>query len=377
MRPFLNAIRSLESRPTEEIAYFLCLFFLGLLTPSSNIAQTSLTDTLSTEDLDYYLVQAFNADRPTNRQSINHLGIEGTILANGVAVTGVLEGYPAHDVGIRRGDIILTINGKPFHPVLTLNPGASRQIFEPDLTPVSLRYLRNNITRTSILDVVYENLYDSYRTATFNSVLQFNSGNKVIGYVRLWAISRSTNDLSTFREILSNLDQCDGIILDLRSGYGFLDYAHFASFLSYDEMKSTLGKDTFNENTSVNTALISGEIESSGSLTYRRPLGILIDSQTSGSSAFFASALAQLNRTVVIGDTSAGKFGTFHENKKITRPNGERIFLYHPGPYGKQYEFVNEGRGLIPDQKVLFPFNKNIAGDIQFDTAVLTLLSII
>jgi hypothetical protein len=51
--------------------------------------------------------------------------------------------------------------------------------------------------------------------------------------------------------------------------------------------------------------------------------------------------------------------------------------LYHPGPYGKQYEFVNEGRGLIPDQKVLFPFNKNIAGDIQFDTAVLTLLSII
>jgi C-terminal processing protease CtpA/Prc len=142
-------------------------------------------------------------------------------------------------------------------------------------------------------------------------------------------------------------------------------------------MKSTLGKDTFNENTSVNTALISGEIESSGSLTYRRPLGILIDSQTSGSSAFFASALAQLNRTVVIGDTSAGKFGTFHENKKITRPNGERIFLYHPGPYRKQYEFVNEGRGLIPDQKVLFPFNKNIAGDIQFDTAVLTLLSII
>ena len=129
MRPFLNAIRSLESRPTEEIAYFLCLFFLGLLTPSSNIAQTSLTDTLSTEDLDYYLVQAFNADRPTNRQSINHLGIEGTILANGVAVTGVLEGYHAHDVGIRRGDIILTVNGKPFHPVLTLNPGASRQIF--------------------------------------------------------------------------------------------------------------------------------------------------------------------------------------------------------------------------------------------------------
>ena len=103
-------------------------------------------------------MQAFNADRPTNRQSINHLGIEGTILANGVAVTGVLEGYPAHDVGIRRGDIILTVNGKPFHPVLTLNPGASRQIFEPDLTPVSLRYLRNNITRTSILDVVYENL---------------------------------------------------------------------------------------------------------------------------------------------------------------------------------------------------------------------------
>ena len=142
-------------------------------------------------------------------------------------------------------------------------------------------------------------------------------------------------------------------------------------------MRTTLGKETFNENPSVNTALMSGEIESSMSSTYRRPLGILVDSQTSGSSEFYASALAQLNRTVVIGDTSAGKFGTFHENTKITRPNGDRIFLYDPGPYGKQYEFVDEGRGLIPDQKVLFPFNKNIAGDIQFDTAVLTLLSII
>lgn len=377
MRPLLTVIRPIKIESTHDLAYFLCLFFFGLLIPNFSIAQTSLTDTLTTEDLGYYLLQAFNADQPTNRQPINHLGIEGTKVTNGIMVTGILEGYPAHVVGIRRGDIILSINDAPFHPVLSLNPEAGREIFEPALGPINLSYLRNNTTHNTHVDSVFENLFDSYRTATRNSVLEFNSGNKVIGYVRLWAISRSTNDLNTFRKILTSLDHCDGIILDLRSGYGFIDHVHFASFLSHNELRSILGKGAFNETFSMNAALIFSESESFISLTYRKPLGILIDSQTSGSSEFFASALAQLSRTVVIGNTSAGRFGTFRENKKNSRADDTPNFLYRPQPNEKQYKFVTEGRGLVPDQKVLFPFNKNIAGDIQFDVAVITLLSII
>ena len=363
MCPLLNPYRPIRIGSTKGLALFSCLFFPGLLIPFFSIAQTSLTDTLSTQDLGYYLVQAFNADQSTDRQPINHLGIEGTKVTKGIMVTGVLEGYPAHAVGIRRGDTILSVNDEPFHPVLTLNPEARREIFKPDLDPINLSYVRNNTIQTTRLNAVFENLFDSYRTATRNSVLEFNSGNKVIGYIRLWAISRSTHDLNTFREILTSLDHCDGIILDLRSGYGFIDHIHFSSFLSEDELRSILSK--------------SSQIESLASSTYRKPLGILIDSQTSGRNEFFASALAQLSRTVVIGDTSAGKFGTFQKNKRNSRADDTVKFLYKPQANAEQYKFAIEGQGLVPDQKVLFPFNKNIAGDLQFDAAVLTLLGTI
>ena len=365
MCPLLNPYRPIRIGSTKGLALFLCLFFSGLLIPFLSIAQTNLTDTLSTQDLAYYLVQAFNADQSTDRQPINHLGIEGTKVTKGIMVTGVLEGYPAHAVGVRRGDIILSVNDKPFHQVLTLNPEAGREIFQPDLDAINLSYLRNNTTHTKRLNAVFENLFDSYRTATRNSVLEFNSGNKVIGYVRLWAFSRSTHDLNNFREILTSLDHCDGIILDLRSGYGFIDHIHFASFLSENELKSILGKSEFSK------------IESLTSSTYRKPVGILIDNQTIGSSEFFASALAQLSRTVVIGATSAGKFGNFQKNTRNSRADDTPKFVYKPQANEEQYKFANEGRGLVPDQKVPFPFTKNIAGDLQFDAALLTLLGII
>ena len=202
--------------------------YLILLTFScASLAKAQPSSILGADDLDYYLFQAFQAAGPNNRVRLNHIGVQVQQTDNGFLVTAAMEDYPAHRAGINRGDIIETAEGRPFHPVYSFN---NAEDFNKGYSPVSNSYnlvVRRNQNRMNLtLRPVFENLYDSYRTATINSIQEFSAGNKVVGYVHFWALSRNSNDLVTYRNLIDELDHCDGLIIDLRNGYGFLDLQH-------------------------------------------------------------------------------------------------------------------------------------------------------
>ncbi|MDH3327126.1 MAG: PDZ domain-containing protein [Gammaproteobacteria bacterium] len=52
----------------------------------------------------------------------NHIGAQYSIVDSKYVVREVLDGYPSALAGIRRGDILLKANGKPFHPYKSFNP---------------------------------------------------------------------------------------------------------------------------------------------------------------------------------------------------------------------------------------------------------------
>ena len=108
---------------------------------------------------------------------LNHIGIEAVEVSNGYLVTAVLEGYPAHAVDIRRGDIIEKADGNPFHPIESFN---SERDTNGDFLPkreehILVLFRANDSMELSVIPV-FENLYNSYRSATANSVLQFRPG---------------------------------------------------------------------------------------------------------------------------------------------------------------------------------------------------------
>lgn len=192
-------------------------FAIGLTWAFSLWAQADIS--ISNEDpLHSYLVQAFSATNAKTRPSFNHIGVQGLPQDQHYLVTAVLEGYPAFEAGINRGDRITSVNGMPFNIITAFN--------EQSQGTVQIEYLRGSQRTTVDVSPVFENLYDSYRTATVDSVQEFSAGNKVIGYLRLWALSRNSADLNTFLQLMKQLDHCDGLILDLRNSYGFFDDTH-------------------------------------------------------------------------------------------------------------------------------------------------------
>ncbi len=232
------------------------------------------------DPLDSYLYQAFSAPLHAQREALYHLGAQGRLQSGGYQLSAVLEGYPAHTAGLRRGDVIVSSNGNDFHPVVSFTSPAS----------VRLTVNRNGEELELSLSPVRENLFDSYRQAVLHSVQQFSVGNKVIGYIRLWGLSRTSSDIITLRRLLGELQLTDGLILDLRDGFGFTGPEHLAMF------RGNLGDDF-----------------------YARPMALLINDRTRGGLQSLAQQLVDLERVISIGAATAGETALVPE-----------VFVDHP-----------------------------------------------
>lgn len=318
---------------------------------------------LTPQQLDYYLIQAFNAPTSAQRVALNHIGIQGQPSTSGFLVTSVLESYPAHKAGVNRGDIITSANGQPFDPVSSFNSGSSRTR-QTSPAPIELRIDRGDTSITATVTPVFENLYDSFRAASTASVQQFNSGNKVVGYVHLWALSRSSNDLISTRRLWEELAQCDGIILDLRDSFGFIDPEHLQlalpanASLEIDQPQAWL--ETIN----------SGLIDIPGE-AYRRPIAILVNARTRGGPELLAHELGKLERIVNMGDPTPGRIGSYELNSSTNtaeyQPARETLID------GEKFE----NNGLIPEMTIEFPVTDSRRDDPQFEAAFSQLMGVI
>lgn len=228
------------------------------------------------DSLAAYLQAALTSRRSDRQQRLNHIGIAVVEVEGRRLVSAVLDNSPAFRAALRRGDRIVSVNGGPFHPVYSFNPRPPAAA-EPDRQVFRLVFARGGAEQEVAVTPVFDNLFDSYRSAVEASVQQFNVGNKVIGYVRLWGVSRNANDLVVLQRIMAELRTTSSLILDLRNAAGYLDREHLALFLPGD----------------------FGDY-------YSSPLALIIDRSTSGPAEAFARELSRLERVTSVGSATAG-----------------------------------------------------------------------
>ena len=350
----------------KKLVLIVCLCNLTQVGYAQFIGNEPLS--LSDDNLSFYLLQAFHATDPRRRISLNHIGIQGRFQNSQFLVTAVLEGYPAHLIGIERGDIVLEVNDQPFHPVHSFNiERDTTGSFTPEISEYHLVFKRGTVITERKIMPVFENLFDSYRTATANSVLEFSAGNKVIGYIRFWALSRNSNDIINYQNLIRGLDHCDGIIFDLRNSFGFLDSQHLD--LVFNDKNNYFSIDTATSN-GINFSQISTTLDFEN---YRKPIAVLVNEDTQGGAELFAYQLAKLERVVTLGAPTPGVIGTFEINQNET---GSRI-EYTPAPNVLIDNNPFEGTGITPEIKVQFPYESTARGDPQYEAAINALLSII
>jgi len=311
---------------------------------------------LAPNELDYYLVQAFEAPRAEQRIALNHIGIAVQADAQGYLVAAALEAYPAHEAGLQRGDRILRVDGDAYHPIYSFNSSDSSGGFTPKLREYRIEYQRAGAEMSTVVTPVFENLYDSYRSATLNSSLAFPLGNKRVAYVRLWGLSRGTADLFSLELLMDEFARSDGLIVDLRNAYGYLSQKHLDLFVR-DGRGDFETSDLSNRQTD-----IEGSYPLSTARPFSKPIVVLMNDETRGGAELLAYGLSKLGRIITMGEASAGEIGHYEQRGGALQYQSGSAPLIDGQPF--------ESIGIAPSAPVAYPINESSRSDPQFESAI-------
>lgn len=211
-----------------------------------------------------------------------------------VVVTEPYEGFPAHEAGLRAGDVIVEVDGKPTkgynteevsqilrgQPGTDVNVKVSREIADEEMDVV--------ITRGEV---------------KINNVPYYGMVRDGVGYIKLTNFSeKAGQEVGNALQALKEENTLNGVILDLRgNGGGLLHEAVNVTNVFVDkgtEIVSTRGKieDTDKSYKTLNKAIDTNV-----------PLVVLTDESSASASEIVSGAIQDLDRGVVIGQRTFGK----------------------------------------------------------------------
>lgn len=305
------------------------------------------------------------------------IGLSMTRFDDAVYVTSVLEGYPAWKAGIRTGDRITRVGGKPLagrnlDQVRELMKGATGSRF-------SMNIEREGGRGPGTVSLVREEVRVS--TVSYSGIIGRT------GYLHLGSFSsHSSGDMrqaveKLLREAADRSLPLNGLIIDLRGNPGGLLTA------AVDISSLFVGKGS-------TVVTIRGKKPESEKI-YRTeqpplvpalPIAVLIDKESASASEIVSGAIQDLDRGIVLGERSFGKglvqsvirlpydntlklttaeyytpsgrliqkpHGDTHASRSVLKKNGERKPL--PVYYTAGKRKVYGGGGITPDVIVAAP----------------------
>jgi carboxyl-terminal processing protease len=269
-----------------------------------------------------------------NEELDGHFSGVGIVIApgrRGILTERVLPGSPAEKAGLRRGDVIVSVDGKPLAGRNLLV--AKERITGPEGTSVRLGIVRPGrrgvesvrVTRAEIVTPV-----------TFTQMKRVN-GHK-LGYVRFSSFTDDSHELVEKALRRVEREGAQGIVLDLRgNGGGLLQEAVSIASLFMPKGKVVVSTSSRAEGNSV--------YRSSGGDMVRVPVVVLIDRETASSAEILTAALGDDIGATVVGTRSYGK-GVFQQ--EIPLSNGGALKLT-VGEYFTPKGVNLAGKGIHPD----------------------------
>lgn len=237
-------------------------------------------------------VKLLNLERNGIHYSI---GLNFVVIRDTATVLSVLEGGPAYTEGIRTGDKLISINdstlvGKTKYSIESLlNSGSKNDPLIVSFVP----YKKNSIITKNITPIKYP---------YFSVDASFLIDGTDIGYISINRFMRNTH-----KELIDSLVDLSKkgmkkMIIDLRNNPGgsveetYMAIDEFVS--SGNTILMTRGKDPIYNETYKS---------SSGGLFEDIPLVVLVNKESASASEIFAGAVQDLDRGLIIGETTFGK----------------------------------------------------------------------
>jgi len=240
----------------------------------------------------YLNPKTFEEMQVRTRGEFGGLGIEVTMEHGFVKVVSPIDDTPAHRAGLKTGDYITHLDGKP---VLGLTLPQAVELMRGDIgTSIKLSIRRE---RSDLIEVTIVRAKIKIRSV--RSRLEDN-----VGYVRITSFNERTK--SYVKDAIEKFEKkkgqnLEGVVLDLRNNPGgLLDQAVAVSdaFLEKGEIVSTRGRAPED---------VQRFSANSGDLLNGLPVIVLINGGSASASEIVAGALQDHRRAIVLGTRSFGK----------------------------------------------------------------------
>lgn len=234
-------------------------------------------DFFTEEDQGYYTMDSLAG----GKSQLAQVGAWFRQGADGYTVHMVMNGSPAEAAGIVKGDLIVSVDGKPLRPVSSFK----------DKPKVTVKWRRGAKEWEKELETTTSSATDMFLKASRESAKVIEQGGKKIGYFRLWTMANDDFKNALSGAVYGKLKDTDAFVLDLRDGFGGRPEGHLDPFFRPDvtlEWKYGPGP---------------GMKQSFG---YGKPLIVLINEGSRSAKEVAAYVLKKSKRATLVGRTTAG-----------------------------------------------------------------------
>jgi carboxyl-terminal processing protease len=304
------------------------------------LAYYELLDVFARDELAPGLRKLF----PKGQVAYAGIGVVPRTLEGRVFLAAVYHSGPAERAGLLVGDEIVSADSKPFDPIGSFDKKAGET--------VRLEVRRVKGGPTFPVEVVPRRIRPNefFLSAMRASVRAIEREGRRWGYVRVWSYARRQYHHLLIEELAAGrLKDVDGLVLDLRGGWGGAQPEYAELFVGGAPIMTYVGRD--------------GR-EHFASFRWRRPLVVLVDEGTRSGKEVVTYGLKRQGVRVVgtrtAGALLAGRGFLLRDGSLLVlavsdvRVEGERL----------------EGRGVMPD--VIVPFRLPYAAghDPQLEAAL-------
>lgn len=285
--------RRLELRRRAESVPDIPTLAATVVNPFLATLGISHTELYSARDPEYALLRSLFSTRDLNTPKVWHAGLQLARTAEGARVRAVLEGSPAAAAGLRRGDLIHSVDAAPFEGRGVFDDGRTR-LFEVQ---------RGDVRLTTRLTPTFGSPHAAMAEATLRSVRVEETGGRRFGYLRLWSGTHPR-----FLEIMQaalagELADVDGLVLDLRDGMGGAWYDYLDPFFA--------DRDDFYVATRIGADGVPLRLDvppRTAASTFDGPMVLLINEGTRSGKEALAHQFRKSGRATLVGTRTAGAF---------------------------------------------------------------------
>jgi carboxyl-terminal processing protease len=255
-------------------------------------------------------------------------------------VDGVLEGSPAEKAGLRFGDEILSVDGRPYSPV---------QAFQGKMGTTAellVRHKANDEPELLAVPVIPIRALQAFSDATETSARVFERNGSRIGYIHVWELAESISFANALRAISGRTAKAlDSLIVDLRGRVGGNMGVASDLLQDLDSGRSYWGSSRF-----VTRAAANQSVDTAQMSALRGRSALLIDAHTRSAGEIMAYGFKHSAFGPLLGTRTAG---AVLSGALYPMPGDTVLYLAVDGVEIDGHRL--EGAGVAPDYRVERP----------------------